>query len=218
VLHLTANKNEVTALGEALSTPKAILFDMDGVLLDSKEAWVHTVSAAGRRFRGREIPREEFLPTFGQGTASDVRTFGLSCTTAELDQFYVEEMPRHAEHVWVDPEAAPLLRALRERGLRLSVVTNTVSPLAQRLLEAAKLRELFDFVACADQVPRAKPAPDLARHACAQLGVAPAEAWMIGDSRFDRGCASAAGVRFIGMKLDGDERVEHLRELGGLVR
>ena len=57
-------------------------------------------------------------------------------------------------------------------------------------------------------------APDLVLHACAKLGVAPREAWMVGDSRFDRGAANAAQVRFVGLGLDGDDRVEQLAELG----
>lgn len=41
---------------------------------------------------------EEFQPTFGQGTEADVRVFGLRCTPAELDRFYMEHFPRYAEH------------------------------------------------------------------------------------------------------------------------
>ena len=57
---------------------RAILFDMDGVLVRSFEVWFRVVEEAGRRFRGRAITRGEFTPTFGQGTADDVPVFGLS--------------------------------------------------------------------------------------------------------------------------------------------
>jgi phosphoglycolate phosphatase-like HAD superfamily hydrolase len=66
-------------------------------------------------------------------------------------------------------------------------------------------------------VPRAKPAPDLVLHACAKLGVAPSEAWMVGDSRFDRGAAEAAGVYFVGLGLDGQARIEQLEQLWPLL-
>src|SRR5688572_447845 len=88
---------------------RAVLFDMDGVLLESEEAWEHVVAAAGEQFRGRPVTREEFQPTFGQGTEADVRVFGLRCTPAELDRFYLEHFPRYARHVWVNPEARGLL-------------------------------------------------------------------------------------------------------------
>lgn len=192
---------------------RAVLFDMDGVLLKSEEAWEHVVAAAGTQFRGRPVTREEFQPTFGQGTEADVRVFGLRCTPEELNRFYIEHFPRYARHVWVNPEARGLLETLGARGLRRAVVTNTVSPLAATLLEAAHLADCFESVACADLVARSKPAPDLVLYALEKLGVTAAEALMVGDSRYDRGAAGSAGVRFVGLGLDGDARIEQLSEL-----
>lgn len=192
---------------------RAVLFDMDGVLVRSEEVWFRVVAEAGTRFRGRAITREEFAPTFGQGTVADIGAFGLGCTPAELDAFYLAHFHRHADQTWVDPEAGPCLRAVRGSGRKIAVVTNTMTPLAHEILRAARLHELVDFVACADQVPRAKPAPDLVRHALEKLGVAAAESWMTGDSRFDREAARGAGVFFVGYRQDGDARVDSLPEL-----
>ncbi|WP_224362397.1 HAD family hydrolase [Hyalangium versicolor] len=191
----------------------AVLFDMDGVLLKSEEAWAHVVAAAGEHFRGSPVTREEFRPTFGQGTDADVRVFGLRCTPDELDRFYFEQFPRYAEHVWVNPEARPLLESLGARGLRRAVVTNTASPLAATLLESARLSDCFECVACSDLVPHSKPAPDLVLYALERVRAAAGEALMVGDSRYDRGAAGAAGVRFVGLGLDGDARIERLSEL-----
>jgi phosphoglycolate phosphatase/AHBA synthesis associated protein len=194
-------------------SPSAVLFDMDGVLVRSEEAWLRVLEDAGRRFRGTPVTREEFAPTFGQGTAEDVRVFGLRCTPAELDAFYVEHLPRYAGEVWVNPDARGLLEALAARGLRRAVVTNSVSALARALLGAARLLDFFDVLACSDLVVNAKPAPDLVLYALDKLGVAPGAAVMVGDSRFDRGAAQAAGVRFVGLGLDGDARIERLGDL-----
>ena len=194
-------------------SPSAVLFDMDGVLIRSEEAWLRVLEDAGRHFRGSPVTREEFTPTFGQGTAEDVRVFGLRCTPAELDAFYVEHLPAHVGEVWVNPDARELLEALAARGLRRAVVTNTVSVLARSLLEAARLLDSFEVLACADLVAHSKPAPDVVLYALGRLGVPPGEALMVGDSRFDRGAAQAAGVRFVGLGLDGDARIERLGEL-----
>jgi phosphoglycolate phosphatase/AHBA synthesis associated protein len=196
-----------------MTAPSAILFDMDGVLIRSEEAWLRVLEDAGRRFRGSPVTREEFAPTFGQGTAEDVRVFGLRCTPAELDAFYLEHLPRHATEVWVNPDAQGLLEALSARGLRRALVTNTVSALARSLLGAAHLLPFFEVLACADLVAQAKPAPDLVLYALGELGLEPGAAWMVGDSRFDRGAAGAAGVRFVGLGLDGDARIERLGDL-----
>lgn len=190
---------------------------MDGVLVKSDETWFRCVEDAGVRFRGRPVTREEFFPTFGQGTAADVRVFGLGCSTEALDAFYAEAFPRHIGTMWINPEAAPLLEALERRGIGRAVVTNTVGPLTGQILERAGLAAHLPVRATSDRVARAKPAPDLVLLACRELAVQVGEAWMVGDSRFDRGAAQAAGVRFVGLGLDGDARLERLGELGALL-
>jgi phosphoglycolate phosphatase/AHBA synthesis associated protein len=192
---------------------RAVLFDMDGVLVRTHGIWHRVVEEAGRRFRGRPIPREEFDPTFGQGTAADVEVFGLDCTVEELDRFYVQHFHRFVSGVWVDPSAAKVLEALAAQGIATAVVTNTVTPLAEELLEAAHLRAAFRILACADQVPNAKPAPDLVHAALERLGVPREAAAFVGDSRYDREAAQAAGVRFVGLGIDGEHRVESLPSL-----
>ncbi len=193
--------------------PRALLFDLDGVLVTSRQAWFCCAEEAGRAFRGRPVTREEFEPTFGQGTADDVREFGLCCTAEELDRFYARVFPRFAGTVRVHPDAGALLSDLRAGGRRLAVVTNTASTLASVILRAAGLERAFDHLGCADLVPRPKPAPDLPRAALAALGVGAGEAWLVGDSRYDREAARAAGVTFVGLGLDGDARIEDLGEL-----
>jgi phosphoglycolate phosphatase/AHBA synthesis associated protein len=199
------------------TVPSALLFDMDGVLVRSEDIWFRVVEEAGVRYRGRVITREEFDPTFGQGTEADITQFGLSCSVAELNRFYAENFGRYVDQVWVDPEARPLLERLSREGLRLAVVTNTTTPLAEDILRAAGLRGFFQTVACADQVPRPKPYPDLVLHALSGLGARAGEAWMIGDSRYDREAARDAGVHFIGLRQHGDARVDRLADLARLV-
>jgi phosphoglycolate phosphatase/AHBA synthesis associated protein len=193
--------------------PRAVLFDMDGVLVRSEEVWFKVCEAAGVKFRGRALTREEFFPTFGQGTAADIPVFGLKTTVEELDAFYVTEFVKHLDAMWVNPEARPLLEALAAKGVKLGLVTNTVSPLAVQILAKAKLDGIFGSLATADRVALAKPAPDLVQLGCRELGVEAKDAWMVGDSRFDRMAAGSAGVHFIGLRIDGDRRVERLAEL-----
>ncbi|WP_437653479.1 HAD family hydrolase [Sorangium sp. So ce1182] len=192
---------------------EAVLFDLDGVLVHSEAVWFRLMEECGRVFRGRAVTREEFAPTFGQSTAEDVRTFGLACSVEELDRFYAENFRRFVGEILVSPDARPALESLSARGKPLAVVTNTATALAHEILDAAGLRRFFRAVACADQVPRAKPAPDLVLRALAALGAPPAAACLVGDSRYDREAAGAAGVRFIGLGIDGDARSDRLSAL-----
>lgn len=200
-----------------MAAPTSVLFDLDGVLLRSEEVWLSLLAEAGEKFRGSPITREEFAPTFGQGTAADVKAFGLGCTPAELDRFYVQNFRKYATEVWVDPTARGVLQALADQGLRLAVVTNTTTPLARDLLTVAGLLPYFQVVSCADQVGHPKPAPDVILHALAGLHVTAQQAWMVGDSRFDREAARAASVRFVGLRIDGDLRIEELTALAELL-
>ncbi len=195
----------------------AVLFDMDGVLVRSTEAWFRVVEAAGVRFRGAAVTREEFMPTFGQGTAADLDVFKFRGSRAELDAFYVAEFPRYLESVWVNPAAAEVLRWCRGQKLATALVTNTVSPLADQVIGFAKLTAYFDSFATADRVAKGKPAPDLLVLAAAELKVSLSNCVMVGDSRYDREAAQAAGAQFVGLGLEAACRIEDLAHLPDVI-
>lgn len=197
--------------------PRAILFDLDGVLVDSMDAWHGAVAEAGVRFRGHAVTREEIAATFGQGTGADVEVFGLSCTPAELDAFYEAELPHHLAAVRVAPDARRVIEALAARGLPRALVTNTVGSLARELVALAVPLELFGSLATADRVTCPKPDPDLVLLACTELGVDPRDAWLVGDSRYDQAAARAAGAFFVGLGLPGDATLDTLADLLTLV-
>lgn len=193
---------------------RAVLFDMDGVLVQSREVWYHLMRAAARHFGYQDISRQDFLDTFGQGVDADVRSFFPGLAFATLDAFYDDHFRDHRAHFQVDPEAAPVLRELRRRGLRSAVVTNTSTPLAREILGWTGLDP--DLLVGSSDVARAKPAPDMVLAACQRLRVEPDEAVMVGDSAYDRDAARAAGVRFAGYGgLEGDLELGRLVEVLG---
>jgi HAD superfamily hydrolase (TIGR01509 family) len=191
----------------------AVLWDLDGVLVDSYEVWFHLLNHTARAFGARAISREEFASGWGQGIERDVERFFRHKSVAEVEAFYHEHFMTHASHLRVDPDAAPVVAALRARGLRQSLITNTPGPLARDILAHARLG--LDEVVGGTDVPRGKPAPDMVLEACRRLGVTAAQALVVGDSRYDREAAAAARVRFVGLRIDGDERIESLAELPG---
>lgn len=193
---------------------RAVLFDLDGVLIDSYRVWFHVLNGVATGQGYPAVSAEQFRATWGQGVEADVRSFFPRHTVPEVERLYDAEYPRHLAHLTVDPEAAPLLAALGSRGLGTAVVTNTPAPLTRRILAHGKLQA--DVLVGGTDVPLPKPAPDMVLRACELLGVGPQEAILVGDSRYDREAARAAGVRFVGFRTEGDERIESLRELRGL--
>ena len=176
--------------------PTAVLFDLDGVLVDSYEAWFQTVRGTARGFGLPDIPRERFAGTWGQGISADLDLFP-GRTYDEVAAAYEREMPAQHATVVVNPEARVTLLALRARGIPRACVTNTQVVLARAVLIAANLLDAFDDVQGARPSVREKPHPDLLLAALATLGHPPGGALMVGDSRFDEEGAAAARVPFL---------------------
>lgn len=192
-------------------TIRGVLFDLDGVLIDSYEAWFSLTRAAAEDLGYAPPDRKAFAAMWGQGISADVENLYTRHTVEEIERYYDAHFPRHLDAVAVDPDAAPLFRSLRRRNLRLGVVTNTPSPLARTFLEKAGLHP--DALAGGTDVKEPKPAPDLVLLALQRLDVLSSEAILVGDSRFDREAAEAAGVTFWGYRTAGDRRVESLPEV-----
>jgi len=190
---------------------RAVLWDLDGVLIDSYEVWFHLLNATSRAFGGIAVSREVMRDGWGQGIEADVRRFFPHKTVAETEAHYHAHFMEHANHLRVDAEASAVIGELRRRGFAQALITNTPSPLAREILAKAGLS--LDAVVGGTDVPEAKPAPDMVREACRRLGVSTDEAFVVGDSRYDRDAARAAGVRFVGLRMDGDARIERLEEV-----
>jgi len=192
-------------------TPAAVLFDLDGVLIDSRPVWFELLNHAARHFRHPAIARGVFDACFGQGVEADARDFFGGMPPAELEAWFDAHFMDHAARLSVEPDAPAVFQALAGRGLATAIVTNSSRSLAAEIARAAGLEP--DALVAAGDVLRAKPAPDPVLEACRRLDVAPAAAWLVGDSRFDREAAAAAGVRFLGYRTEGDPRIERLSEL-----
>lgn len=95
------------------------------------------------------------------------------------------------ERLELFPGALDLLRSLRERGLKLGLVTNGFSETHREKIELLRLGPLFDAIFIADEVGMIKPDPLLFAHACLRLGSAPARSAMVGD-RYERDVHGAA--------------------------
>jgi phosphoglycolate phosphatase/AHBA synthesis associated protein len=199
------------------SEPVAVLFDLDGVLIDSFEAWFRVVNRARRAFGFEDATRETFAEGWGQGVGDDIDHLFPGRTFEEVDGYFTDHLMKEAEHIVVDPDAKAVLERLREDGHPLAIVTNTRSALAAKMLTGLGLADLVDACVASGDVPRDKPAPDMVLEACWRLEHTPDEAVMVGDSRFDREAARAANVLFVGFRAEGDRSVDRLAEIPDLL-
>lgn len=206
-------------MGRARRTVRAVLFDMDGVLLDSFEAWLATVQDACRHFGAPVVDRETFKTVFGAGSDTDVATFLRGAATpGEADRFYHEAFPRYIPLIRAVPEAPRVLRSLRLTGIRTACVTNTTRPLARALLDRNDLLGEIESLVTADDVARPKPAPDMVTKALADLATPPPAGLLVGDTIYDIEAARAAGCTAVGLMRDGGHhRIDRLEEVLTLV-
>ena len=201
-----------------LSAPvRAVLFDMDGVLVFSEDAWFSVFNETLTCFGHRPVSRAEFDAIYGNGAAADRDAYMPERSVAEIDAAYARLFETHLGEIRPNAEAVEVLATLRRRGIRTSVATNTTAPLARRVLAQHGLLPLLDATASADEAGAGKPDPAVVRLAAERVGV-PLEACLfVGDSRFDAAAGAAAPVRFVGLGHGDAERIERLGELLALV-
>jgi HAD superfamily hydrolase (TIGR01509 family) len=183
---------------------RAVIFDMDGVLTDS-EPVINAAAIAGLREYGIDPKPEDFAPFVGAG--EDRYIGGVA---AKYGLRYVPEMKRRVYEIYLQilpgmirafPGVHDLLRALRQRGVRLALASS-----ADRIKVEANLRAIgvdpggFDALVVGEDVEHKKPAPDIFLAAAHRLGVAPGECCVVEDAVNGVRAAKAAGMRCVAVE------------------
>ncbi len=174
---------------------KVVLFDVDGVLVDSKGANYQYVRDTMKKF-GYDVSRKDYEMLFHHTGRAVVKALVPGIDEAEL-----EEIRKHQNKVSSDyfrfarlnPGVRETLEWLEQKGIRMGVVTNRSSS-AGKILEFFNIGSYFDVVVTAGDVEKQKPDPEPLMKAVGVLGVVPAEAAYIGDSESDVDSANAAGL------------------------
>ncbi len=197
---------------------KAVIFDMDGVLIDSWEVHYQSWAVTGVKF-GFTIDRGKFGNHFGQTCDSFVRTLckdhGVTMTPEEIagwmtvkDNYYRQTFRDTFE------ENAPLSRLLLDiagNGFKTGIGSSAPRENIQDLIEIMPHGDLLQKFICAGDVSTGKPNPEVFFLAAAKLGVAPENCAVIEDSIHGLQAARSAGMAAIGLTgtFTRDELVPH---------
>ena len=192
---------------------RAVLFDLDGVLVNSYEAWFKLVNLAARHFCKLDVSAERFQKSWGQGLDADQRDFFPGCDAQQVERFYEDHLLDFDACMQVDGEAVSTLRQLRDAGIPRGIVTNTPIFLARDILAWAGLIGLVDVTSGAVASVAPKPAPDLIVRACRELQVEPRAVLVVGDSRFDAQAARAAQAHFVGFRTGEPRSISKLSDV-----
>ena len=195
---------------------KAVLFDMDGVLVNSFNAWLALINDTARHFGYNEVSRASFLSVYGQSTERDVKSFFPGRTTIEIDTYYADHFHEHSSQVEIAQNAIEVLERSKAYNLKFAVITNTSGELARKIIR--DLGITIEIVIGGDEITASKPAPDIVYRACELLEVSPSEAIVVGDSIYDMQAAASAGSLSVGVNgIRGNQTIAGLEELPELL-
>lgn len=195
----------------------ALIFDKDGTLFDFAATWVAWAEAV--LLRAARDDRERAARIGGHigfdlaGRRFEKGSVVIAGTPREVAAALSPHLPEYTpdgifrmlnEEAEIAPQAevlplAPFLTGLRGRGLRLGLATNDAEAPALAHLEAAGVRDLFDFIAGCDSGHGAKPGPGQLLAFARTVGLDPARIAMVGDSTHDLHAGRSAGMSTVGV-------------------
>jgi HAD superfamily hydrolase (TIGR01509 family) len=179
-------------------SPRAVVFDCDGLLVDTESEWLAT-QARYLESHGGEVDEATRRSLTGRSVETVVRT--LAGVTGQDPHRAADELMgihREAltEAVGILPGAVETVRAVAAR-VPVAVASNSPRDLLDDALEGLGITDVIRTSVCVDDVAEGKPAPDIYREAAARLGVDVSETLAFEDSETGARAARAAGVRLI---------------------
>lgn len=178
---------------------ETVLFDMDGTLIDTNalihESFVHTFNHYGLSFTDDEI-----LSFNGPPLQDTFNTINPKLAGEMIDTYRVHNLANHDKFVKVFPTVVETLERLKERKIKMAVVSAKMKPGVELGLEITNLRQYFDSIISVDDVNNPKPHPEPVVKAMEQLGGRKETSLMVGDNSHDIESGNNAGVQTVGVK------------------
>ncbi|MFW5947629.1 MAG: HAD family hydrolase [Gemmatimonadota bacterium] len=201
----------------------AVLFDLDGTLIDTKSLYLEAYRRAVEPYVRAELTREDIMALRPTSEMAFIRAVVAEADVgACVQDFYRAYQELHADRFHgVYPGVTDVLDAIRARGLRLGLVTGK-SRRSWEITRAAVELGPFDSLVFDDDVRAPKPDPHGLELALGRLGVKPGAAVYVGDTRSDMEAALAAGLRPMAAlwARDPEDRAHHaarVREVGAVL-
>jgi beta-phosphoglucomutase len=189
---------------------RAVLWDLDGTLVDSEEyhwrAWKETLEGAGLA-----ITHQDFLSSFGQrNDAILTKWLGENAGAGKIEQIGNDKEERYRELVRLEgllplPGAAEWVERLHREGWQQAIASSAPRSNVETVLDALHMRPWFQAAVAAEDVREGKPAPDVFLTAAARLGTEPHGCVVVEDARAGIAAAQRAGMRSIAVGRNASE-------------
>lgn len=182
--------------------PVAIFFDLDGTLVDTAP----DLGGAANFVRSTQglppLPLPDYRPVASAGARGLLlMALGITPDHADFprhrDAFLAHYAEHLADHSGLFEGFTETLAGFASQGVRWGVMTNKPQRYTDALMAALQLTASACAIVSADEVPKAKPAPDGLLLACQRAGIAPEHCWYVGDDKRDIDAGRAAGMKTI---------------------
>jgi len=191
---MSANSND----GRMATTPKAIVFDMDGTLVSSLPVIYHCENEISRKFLKASLNLEDVISKFGPPAYAIIRDMTStlpdevqSRAVSDYYECYRTQVPTRG---LVFPGIIELLRKIRGSGRRLALFTGVEKNMMEYTLTPFKLSEFFEVRITADDIKKSKPDPEGINLALDRIKTSAKDSMYVGDSPADIVAGKHAGV------------------------
>ena len=197
---------------------KAVLFDLDGVLIDSFERQNTVFNDLRVKFGLKEIGEKEFREKlWGNSLEVNAKKYFGEYDLKELHTAYDNLVKKHVGKSKLIDRAKDVLETIKKKKIKIGLATNTTAERAANDLGFHKIKHYFDAIITADDVEKPKPYPDLIIKLCETLNVMPDETIFIGDTKNDYKAGKAAGSFVVGINTTGGLVIDKLSDMLDLV-
>lgn len=193
---------------------KAILFDLDGTLLDTNELILASFKEAFSKCLNLNLEDSEVVKHFGKPLQYSFSTYGNKEKVQEMINTYREYNDRNHDTKCMPFEGVhDVLQQLKNKGIKIAIVTSKRKIMSERGMKISGIYDYFDVIITPECTENHKPDKEPALKACELLDISPSNSIFVGDSTFDILCGKNAGcytcaVKYTALPLDELEKVQ----------
>jgi len=188
--------------------PDALLFDLDGVLVDSLDAWWLALNDSFKKYSYNPVSREYFIDRFwGHDLFDNIKNNDIPL---EVGLYCNKAYKNHTSRVRIYDETIPVLEKLQ--SYKKCIITNTPRDSTEDILNIFNLSKFFNYTFTSDDVKMGKPDPEIILKSCSKLNVKPKDVVIIGDTESDVKAGHAAGCKVIGINVKANITIKNLSE------
>ncbi|MGP7819411.1 pyrophosphatase PpaX [Niallia sp. 01092] len=175
------------------------LFDLDGTLINTNELIISSYLHTLEQYYPGKYTREDVLPFMGPSLKEVFSSLDKDRAEEMIKVYRTYNLANHDKVVTIFDGVYETVKALKEQGFKLGIVTTKLSDVVDMGLKLTKLHEFFEVIVAIDHVKKAKPDPEPIHLALDKLQAKPEEAIMIGDNYHDIQAGQNAGTLTAGV-------------------